>query len=209
MKRILVTQRLVREPRTGEVRDCLDVRWGAFLEAAGFLAVPFPSGFSAGAFLREIPCDGLLLTGGNDLDSAVPDVLSARRDEVEKDLLARFLDQGLPIVGVCRGMQLVAESFGMSIAPVSGHVGTRMAVRPEPSSRFRDLMGQLADVNSFHDYAVARVQAPFVLSAASADGTAEAMECIQHQVFCQMWHSERETPFVPADLDIFRRAFSA
>lgn len=206
MKKVLLTQRLVREDRTGEIRDCLDVNWARLLRELGYLAVPFPSHYPVKDFLDAQPCDALLLTGGNDLASVSSDPLGAKRDAVEKELLGRFLDAGRPVVGVCRGMQLVGEAFGMGLRRVSGHVASESRLDPHPSSGFHGLLAGLGPVNSFHDFALTAVVSPFTLSASAPDGVIKAMECPSKRVFCQMWHSERRDPFVPGELDILKRA---
>lgn len=206
MKRVLLTQRLVKDGRTGEVRDCLDVNWGRLLHALGCLAVPFPSRYPAADFLEAFPCDALVLTGGNDLESVSGDPVSAMRDAVEKELLGLFLGRDLPVIGVCRGMQLIGEAFGMGLKRVQGHVAATSPIIPASGSAYRDLLDSLGEVNSFHDFALSEVKAPFSAAAASPDGVIEAMECPEKRIFCQMWHSERRDPFSPAELGILARA---
>jgi putative glutamine amidotransferase len=209
MKRVLLTQRLAFHEPTGEVRDCLDIRWAELANALGWLAIPFPSGAPPRDFLSEIPCDALVLTGGNDLASVSADPLSARRDAFETDLLRAFLALDRPVLGVCRGMQLVGSAFGMGLKPVSGHAGTRVGLLTDPGSRFRSALEGIGEVNAYHDYALEEVEAPFIVSARSPDGVIKAMEWPGRKVFCQMWHSERETPFSAAELAVLRQAMES
>lgn len=208
MKKVLVTQRLVRVEGTPEVRDCLDAAWGPLLHGLGWLAIPFPTRCPVEDFLRESPCDALLLSGGNDLSSVSPDPLSALRDSVEKELLAAFLERGLPVVGVCRGMQLVGDAFGMGLKRVAGHRAVLTPLAVEPATPYGSLLAALEEVNAYHDYALEAVRAPFAALARSPDGVIKAMACPERKVFCQMWHPERRDPAVPAELEILRRALA-
>jgi gamma-glutamyl-gamma-aminobutyrate hydrolase PuuD len=204
MKRILLTQRLVKVQGTGEERDCLDVNWARLLSALDMVPVPFPVRYSPTRFTAELPCDALILTGGGDLSSVTPDPLSARRDAAERELLEIFLDRRLPVLGVCRGMQLVGEAFGMGLTKVDGHVAVRHGLEVSRASAVARSLETLHDVNSYHDYAISDVKAPFVVTARAPDGVVEAMECRERGIFCQMWHSERESTFPPGQLEILR-----
>lgn len=208
MKKVLVTQRLVRVQGTPEVRDCLDAAWGPLLQGLGWLAIPFPTRYPVAGFLREMPCDALLLSGGNDLSTVSPDPLSAERDAVEKELLAAFLERGLPVVGVCRGMQLVGDAFGMGLRRVTGHRAVLTPLLIEPVAPYGELLASLGEVNAYHDFALDAVRAPFSALARSPDGVIKAMACPEKKVFCQMWHPERRDPTVTAELEILRRALA-
>ena len=72
MRRVGVTQRLLRDPAHGEVRDALDVRWGAFVEAVfagGARLVPIPTHGDAVAFAKDLGLSALIFSGGNDLSA--------------------------------------------------------------------------------------------------------------------------------------------
>lgn len=209
MKRILITQRLAKDPATGEERDCLDVNWARLLAALDLLPVPFPTHFPPDRFVADLACDALILTGGNDLSSVSADPLAGRRDAAEKELLRIFLDRGLPVLGVCRGMQLVGEAFGMRMSKVDGHVARRHGLEASASSRLARLLASIPEVNSYHNYALAEVKAPFTVAARAPDGVIEAMECRDRGIFCQMWHSERESPFPAAQLEVLREVLGA
>ena len=79
----------------------------------------------AGRLLEALAVEGLLLTGGNDLGTE-PD-----RDRTESDCLAYAARHGLPVIGVCRGFQMmVAAEGGQVIRTDPGvHVATRHPVR--------------------------------------------------------------------------------
>ena len=154
---VLVSQRLVAEPGRGEVRDALDCRWGDFLAAAGLLGIPVPSGGDLEAFLAAVPWQGLILSGGNDLACVSGDALSRRRDDLEGRLVDAALRRGIPVMGVCRGMQFLAWRDGFRILPVAGHAGTRHLLSPVPDG---SALGRHAglEVNSYHGFGVSGIR---------------------------------------------------
>ena len=85
--------------------------------------------------------DGLLLPGGGDLaperlgcDSALCRDVNRNRDERELQLCDQFLKQNKPILGICRGAQVLALALGGSLTPhVDGHGGN-----DDGSDRFHD-----------------------------------------------------------------------
>ena len=69
--------------------------------------------------VENLKIDALLLSGGNDLGDA-PD-----RDSTELHLLEAARELEIPVLGICRGMQLMASFFGVGVEELSSHVGTR------------------------------------------------------------------------------------
>lgn len=163
--------------------------------------------------------DGLLLTGGGDVDPVFygedrhPSVQDAEpgRDEFEVDLARRALESDLPVLAICRGAQVLNVAAGGSllqdIPSVVGDairhtVGTPKnavahPVSVVPGSRLEQALGTAVDtahicrVNSRHHQAVARLGAGLVASAVAPDGVIEAIEKPE-AAFCVgvQWHPE-------------------
>lgn len=209
MRKLLVTQRLVRVAEHGEDRDALDVRWGAFLREAGLLPVPVPSGVDPAAFAAAAgPVAGLLLTGGNDVGTVSDDPLSARRDRLETTLCDIAGTEGWPILGVCRGLQFLAVRHGMPLGRVEGHAGSRHAIGFEADSRWMARHGA-REVNSYHGFAPREAGGGLRVAARAGDGVVEALEHPERRVLGVMWHPERESPFRGDDVVLFRDFFAA
>lgn len=204
MRRIGVTQRLVRDVSTGEERDALDLRWTVFLEQCALLAVPAPSSASPEQWLEALSIQGVLITGGNDLSSVSDDPLSARRDAFERALLAATEARGIPVLGVCRGLQLIAALDGVELTRIEGHVRSRHRVSVEPDARWLAGPAEL-EVNSYHDWGLRSAGAKTRVAAFAADGTIEALEHLERPLMGIMWHPEREPSAVQSDLKLFRR----
>jgi putative glutamine amidotransferase len=163
--------------------------------------------------------DGLILTGGGDLDpagyGAEPDPQTSRvhpeRDQAELELLAAALADGLPVLGICRGMQLLNMARGGTLCQ---HLAAEAGHRPEPgtfgSHPVRLAPGsQLAailrpvggpaeltlDVPTAHHQGIARLGDGLVPAAWAQDGLIEAVEMArgpgQHPFMLGVqWHPE-------------------
>jgi len=163
-------------------------------------------------------CAGLLLTGGADVaperygearHSTVTDVDPAR-DEYEIALVRAALAAGLPLLAICRGLQVMNVAAGGSLVQdIPSQFGTSVrhqVANPKdaiahdivvsPGSRLAELMGTAVargrlPVNSRHHQAVQRVADGFVVTADAPDGVVEALELPQAR-FCVgvQWHPE-------------------
>lgn len=189
-KIVLYTQRVEIIESYGERRDCADQQIAKFLWACGFTPVPannLPD--RAGPFLDAVRPSGILLTGGNDLvkyGGGAPE-----RDETERFLLEYAMDRGIPLLGFCRGMQLIADYFGNPLQRVTGHTARRHPVA-----------GELAreSVNSYHNWGLRSVEEPLRVLSRAEDGVIESIRHRERSVMGIMWHPERETPFQDADI---------
>ena len=67
---------------------------------------------------------------------------------------------------------------------------------------------KLEKVNSFHNYGVYNIGNDLLVRAKSEDNSIEAIEHTKNKIFAQMWHPEREEPFLKAELELIREFFS-
>ncbi|MGA2902306.1 MAG: gamma-glutamyl-gamma-aminobutyrate hydrolase family protein [Candidatus Korobacteraceae bacterium] len=197
MKAVAITQRVSVDPDYGERRDCLDQAWTKFLAACGLLPVLLPNVVEAAVALCErAGIVGLVLTGGNDL--AVLGGDAPERDAVENALLDLAERRGLPVLGVCRGMQMIQQRFGIPLRRVEGHVTKCQLIRID---------GEPREVNSYHCFAAFDSQPPLEVWAVAADGVVKAIRHPTQPITAIMWHPERCAPFSPADMLLFRQVF--
>ncbi len=202
---VLVSQRLVACEGYDEVRECLDRRWGSFFRALELLPVALPSASDVRDYLSGLNPIGIVLTGGNDLSSVGGGELSRQRDAFELSLIDAARERALPLIGVCRGMQLLAQQAGYSVVPCSGHVGTRHEFRPSKPTRHAAL-AQIDTGNSFHAYAVrAPTRSEYRVALRAEDGVVEAIEHESLSSIGIMWHPERYPAPRAADLQLFRQ----
>lgn len=216
-------------PRIGLSTYLEQARWGVWDErsallpaayaevvvAAGGVPVllppimPEPVAQAAAAVVAGI--DGLVLTGGSDVDPAHYDAAAhaetdaphTARDDWELALLRAALDADLPVVAVCRGAQLVNVARGGTLhqhlpevlgdethRPELGTYG-KVDVIVEAGSRLAEILGEAPDVRCHHHQAIDRLGEHVVVCARAADGTIEAVE-LDDQRFAigVQWHPE-------------------
>ena len=207
MKKIAITQRLTENDSYYEIRECLDINWGKLLKALDFCPVIIPYEYDFETVFENIKPDGIILSGGNDLNRISPSPINKKRDNFEKKIIEYSVSRKLPLLGVCRGMQIIADYFGCDFYRVSNHAGTSHKITAENGSKFYNEIKELKEVNSFHNYAVQNLSNALTVSAFSEDNTIEAIENKEYKIFGQMWHPERENPFKPGELSLIKRIF--
>lgn len=208
MKRVGITQRVEVISSYGEQRDCLDQRWTPLCLDVGLAPLPLPN--VAATRLPEIfnawKLDAIILSGGNSLTSLAPEATDAapERDTFEAALIDLSIARCLPLLGVCRGLQMLNVHLGGSLVNCHGHVATRHSLRAVPG--YESLIFENA--NSFHTYALpASGLAPGLQAIAyDAEGQVEAFRHESHKITAIMWHPERETPYRPQDIQLIRKA---
>ncbi len=158
--------------------------------------------------------DGLVVIGGGDLDAAAYGATAdprnggtnANRDHLELSLLRAALDRDLPVLAICRGMQVLNVALGGDLVqqlsdrldstrhqPRPGAFGP-MTVVTEEGSAVRRLLGERADVLCSHHQALDRLGGGLVVTARSEDGVVEAVELPGHRfVVGVQWHPEESS----------------
>ena len=176
-----------------------------------------------------LTCDGLLLPGGGDMDPKFygqaripacgePNLL---RDAAEPLLLRAFLAADKPVLGICRGIQVMNAALGGDLyqdikpfehLPHNDHWAKVHTVTVRRGTLLSRILGQdTVLVNSQHHQAVDRVAPGFTLAALSEDGIVEAIEKPDAR-FCLgvQWHPEwlsEADPRQQALFDAFVKAF--
>lgn len=187
------------------------------VQAAGGVPVVIPPSDTADeatvALLERL--DGLLLSGGADLnplycgEDPLPALhgINARRDRFELGLIRLAYDRQVPMLGICRGIQMLAVALGGTVlqdlasclpdARLIKHsqdaprgIATHR-VAAEPGSLVARLLGEQFAVNSFHHQAVGDPGPHFRVTARSADGVVEAIESTElKSIIGVQWHPE-------------------
>ena len=197
MNTVVISQRIDELSVRAEVRDSLDQRMIHFILACGFLPVQVPNGmgnhFSKDSkssdlmaqWIEAINPTAIVLSGGNNIGEY------PSRDTTEIQLINFSLEKKLPLLGICRGMQMIGTWAGATLHKVEGHVAKR-----------HELKGAIRhNVNSYHDLSLSTCPIDFEIIAQSSDSEIEA---IKHKFLPWegwMWHPEREPNFSRFDIE--------
>ena len=154
-------------------------------------------------------CDGLVLTGGADVDPELygEEILNdsvkilPERTAFEKPLLEAFLKKGKPILGICRGSQLINVCMGGSLYQdlleqkgwIHTHPEMRHEVFTEEGSVLHTLFGPRFKTNSTHHQSVKELAPGFHVTARSVEGIVEAYEHDSLPILATQFHPERLT----------------
>ena len=193
---VAITQRVVNASNRPEIGDYLDARWATTLDTLGLRPLPLPNHApSVREMLSDIPVSLLILSGGNDLASlSNPNDAFPHRDEVERYAIALATAHEIPILGVCRGAQLLLREMGVDPVRQSGHAGTVHSIRTVSRTPWRWPLE--FSVTSHHDWVIRQESLPpsIEVLAEADDGTVEAFRHLDERRWGMMWHPEREQP---------------
>jgi putative glutamine amidotransferase len=175
-------------------------------------------------FLDRI--DGLLLPGGGDVEPSIYGGqahatiygVDAERDETEIRLARHAAGSGMPLLGVCRGAQVINVALGGTLVEhVPDVVGEKILHRANPSghvvhevrivagSRLASLLGSVPGTpSSSHHQSIRRIGAGLAAAAYAPDGIIEAVELPSHPwLFAVQWHPEVNAHRDPIEQRLF------
>jgi putative glutamine amidotransferase len=212
------------DSRFGKLRaDTVARSYTAALRAARGIPLLLPAGRAdeADAVLGRV--DGLILTGGGDIDPSTygrepqPSIAGSDidRDRFEIQLVLAARERAVPVLAICRGLQVTNVACGGDLivdipAEVPGDVGHRASepghlathrVRLDPNSRLARLVGDdTAEVNSSHHQAALGIGQGMRAVAWAADGVIEAIETVGDRwwLLGVQWHPEQPPREEPA-----------
>ena len=207
---------------------------GAYIDAvqqAGGMPILLPPNQPAPAQLLGI-LDGLIFSGGGDLDPQRyggehhPSIylVDPDRDEFELSLAKAALADQIPVLGICRGLQVlsvasgadlithVPDVYGETIAHRLDHPRRPIAheVQLQPYSRLATLLGaSTITVVSWHHQAIKTIPKGWTIVAQAADGLPEALEYTDHPwMLAVQWHPEL-SPHEPVHQRLFQALVKA
>lgn len=162
--------------------------------------------------------DGLLLSGGSDLDprhygelpSPELGLVMRERDEFEMELVGHALQLGIPIFGICRGLQILNVALGGTLYQdlptqlgsevqlehrqgVPKYTATHVVELDDGSAAAKIMGARRLEVNSYHHQAVKELASGLVAVAHSPDGVVEAVEAqnlSERWILGVQWHAE-------------------
>ena len=197
--------------------DTLSSAYAAAIQAAGGLPLLIPNELPLEALtdLRK-HLDGVLLSGGGDIDpthfNGIDHIsiggISQQRDELEISLVRLAVATDWPLLGICRGTQIINVAMGGTLyTDIPSQYHTELT-HNTPLDQGRDFLAHevtiMAEsrlnailgsdklmVNSFHHQAIKNVAVKLTVSATAADGLVEGLELAEQRFFVGVqWHPE-------------------
>jgi putative glutamine amidotransferase len=226
---VAVTASIRPDGDTRRVR--LTAAYVTALENAGLIPLIVPPLSSAGAAAGVLDSvAGLVLTGGEDVDPARYGeqrhekirAVNAERDATEAALIVEARARGMPVLAICRGIQILNVALGGTlIQDIRSQCDTKVAhdeegprdsrsheVSIEAGSLIAEAVGaEHVTVNSFHHQSVNRVAEGMRVTARSPDGIVEGLESTDKKwwVMAVQWHPEEMTESAePWDRGLFQ-----
>lgn len=175
-------------------------------------AIAAAGGRSVGGYLPQqellAQCDGLVLGGGGDVEPAwygqenwACDTVDGERDRRERQLIRLALEKKIPILGICRGMQLLNVVFGGDLIQ---HIGDSHSMtqgqyrlhptRTLPRSQLDRLYGTEPMTNSGHHQVIGRLASGLQATQWAWDGVIEGIEHLTLPILAVQWHPEQLCP---------------
>jgi len=192
MKRIGLSLRVQNIERIDEKRDAISHDWIHFLQELNYFPILIPNNLkNVEEYVSELKLDGLILSGGDNIGEF------PERDKTERKLLEYAIKNTMPVLGVCRGMQLINTFFDGTISKndSSSHVGVNHDVEIT-NLDFADLLGEnKLEVNSFHNNLIKKNDIGenlMVFAQSENDSTIEGYFHEKLPVLGVMWHPERD-----------------
>ena len=197
MKKIIYTQRVEVMVSYNERRDCADQMIPKFLRHCDYIPIPIPNVSEfVEDILNEIQPAGIFLSGGNSLVKYGGD--APERDENEKILTAWAIKNNLPVFGICRGFQFLADYFGAELSKIENHVRRRHAIHGIINRE---------SVNSYHILGLFNTPDNLQILGYADDNSIEAFKHKTLQIAAVSWHPERESNFDNKDVELIKNFF--
>jgi len=209
MKKIIaITQRVDYIDNYKETRETLDVRYLELIKKLDYSPLILSYTMDIEEYFKIFKVDGIFLSGGNDLYEWSNTKESRVRDIFEYKLIEYAIENSIPILGICRGMQVIANYFNSHFEKISNQVGINHLLKPNIKSKYFPILKEIKKVNSYHNYAVKSISSDLIVSAHNDDDIIKAIEHRELKIFGHMWHPERYKKFEDVQLSLIKDFFT-
>ena len=142
--------------------------------------------------------DLIIFSGGNDILMFSKKKNNKIRNKIDLKILKESIKKNIPILGICHGMQMIANFFGSKIVKKK-HVGNHKIIYFEDGKKLTTY------VNSFHNYVILKLSNKFHIIALANDGSCEAMLHKKKRILGIMWHPERYRKIKKFDVKLIKK----
>tara|TARA_Y100000590_G_scaffold467418_1_gene646265 strand:+ start:4335 stop:4979 length:645 start_codon:yes stop_codon:yes gene_type:complete len=193
LKNVGISLRVELIDKYNEKRDCISHDWINFLQKINCTPILIPNNLNnVENYISDLDLDAIILSGGDNIGDF------PERDKTENAILEFAIKNAIPILGVCRGMQIINYYFEGSLQKnaSSNHVGHPHPIDILNNSLISTLKNSKLTVNSFHNNLIKRDDIGkdleiFALS--ENDNSVEGYFHKKHPIMGVMWHPERDS----------------
>lgn len=186
MRLALVSPRMLTN-QWGEIHIAVSDALIDYIGWCGYtpLVLPLSQGLHLESIVSDLKPELIIFSGGESLGE------NPKRDSFELELLQICESRMIPVLGICRGMQILVSRFGVFPTRLEGHAGT-----------VHDLHGEVEmTVNSYHNFGLLNVPPEFEVLSRASDGSVEMIRHMSLPWLGTMWHPEREQTSDWVDFD--------
>ena len=206
MRNIGITQRIHFIKEYNEYRDELDQRWSSLFANIGILQIILPnnSELFKNKAIDSLNLNGVILSGGEFQENNDNNIGLKNRNEFENNLINYCIVNKIPVIGVCRGMQILNNFFGGKLEKIDNHAGKYHEINNLSNLPISN------KVNSYHEFKLNRNELPenFEIIATDLDGEIESILDKKNNLLGIMWHPERNDPIDKNDIKLFSKFFN-
>ena len=192
LKKIGISLRVEKIEKFNEKRDAISHDWINFLQKLDYFPVLIPNNLTdVEDYISELKLNGIILSGGDNIGEF------PERDQTENKILEYAIKNSIPVLGVCRGMQLINTFFNGTISENSnsGHVGKPHNIDIMNPSLVNLFGHDKLEVNSFHNNLIKKDDIGDgldVFALSEKDFTIEGCFHKKYPIIGVMWHPERD-----------------
>lgn len=203
--------RQINNPENREIRDALSQEWasyfGKFFPKVTLVPI-FNNASQAAKMIKDLKIQGIILSGGESWGESI------NRDKTEKKIIEYCVKNNLPILGVCRGLQVLNKVFGgkiekdIKVISKENHVKVTHMVCLDKN--YKKIIGkENILVNSFHNQGVIvkNISKEFNIFAKTDNEVVEGMCHKTKKIMAIQWHPERKTPSLLFDQMLIKKIF--
>ena len=204
LKKMGISLRVETIEKYDERRDTISHDWINFLQKLNFIPILIPNNLEdIEGYISELKLDGIILSGGDNLGEF------PERDETESKMLEIATKNSIPVLGICRGMQIINNFFGGNLHKRDDpeHINNNHTINLTKHSPFNE--NNSITVNSYHNNVIESKDLGKDLKSFAThkdDNTVEGFIHVKYPIIGIMWHPERN----PNDnsIQLFKEIFS-
>lgn len=208
---IAITQRIIIN-KNNDQADSLEQTYTQYFQDFGLSLIPIPNAIKNGPlYFKSLNIKGIILSGGGDID---PKLFGGKvdpqgnymplRDRLEIEILKFAINNKVPVLGICRGMQFLNVFFGGTIIQnlkngypnIKNHVAINHKIEVIDQKSVKYFSVKKGFVNSFHNCGISLQELSQEMKAfiKTEDNLIEGIYHPKFPIAGIMWHPERKSP---------------